>query len=131
VATRIFVILAPEDYLFFDRLKEQARTTRVDVEFDRMQVKQPWVPMWKGQSRTRIFGCAGALVLISKKTKDTGGISWELECAQKAEVPVLAVRIDKSDGNAVPVELKGKPVIEWNWAEIARFIQTSASAANA
>ena len=125
--TRIFVIYAEEDHLCFDRLSEQARTARLSVEFDRMQVKQPWVPMWKTQCRTRIFACDGAIVFLSKRTQQGIGISWELACARESQVPMLGVHADKHEKGPVPEELRGSRLIEWNWPEIARFIQSAAN----
>lgn len=122
--TRIFVIYAEEDHLCFDRLSEQARTARVSVEFDRMQVKQPWVPMWKTQCRTRIFACDGAIVFLSKRTQQGIGITWELECARESDAPMLGVHVDKHEKGPVPAELRGARLIEWNWPEIAKFIQS-------
>jgi hypothetical protein len=121
--TRVFVIHAPEDYLFFDQIATQARNAKLPVEFDRMQVKQPWVPGWKGQCRTRIYKCGGAVVLISKHTNQ-GGVGWELECAQAFDIPMLGVHIDKPNSGAVPEELRDAAVIDWNWPAIARFIQS-------
>ena len=119
--TRVFVIHVPEDYLFFDRLVEQARTARLSVEFDRMQTKQPWVPAWKQQCWNRIYKCDGVIALLSKNTIQ-GGLKWEMECGQKFQAPMLGVHLDKSDD--VPEELAGSAVIEWNWPGIALFIRS-------
>ena len=120
--TRIFVIYVPEDYLAFDRLAAQARAAKLSVEFDRMQVKQAWVPGWKPQCRTRIYKCDAAIVLLGKHTNQ-GDAAWELECAQSFDMPMLGVHIDKATSGAIPNELQGSDIIEWNWALIAKFIQ--------
>ena len=120
---KVFVIHAPEDHQFFDKIKDQAHAAKLAVEFDRMQVKQPWVPGWKGQCRTRIYNCGGAIVMLSKST-NAGGIGWELECAQAFDLPMLGVHTDKSKGGSVPEELRDSKVVEWNWPDIARFIQS-------
>ena len=121
--TRIYVIYAPEDYLFYDRLTAQARNAKVSAEFDRAQLKQPWVAGWKGNCRNRIYQSNGAIVLISKHINQ-GGIEWELECAQTFDLPMLGVYLDAAKSGTVPKELKTGKVIEWNWVEIARFIQS-------
>lgn len=121
--TRVFVIHVPEDYLSFDRLAEQARSSKLAVEFDRMQAKQPWVPAWKSQAWNRIYKCEGAVVLLSKHTNQ-GGLKWELECAQKFNIPMLGVHVDATKAGKVPDELSGSTVIDWNWNEIARFIRS-------
>lgn len=120
---KVFVIYCPEDYAAFDRLAEQARTAKLAVEFDRTQVKQPWVPEWKSQCWNRIYRSDGAIVLLSKNSSQ-GSISWELECARKFDIPMLGVHLDKAKTAAVPDELLDWSVIDWNWPEIARFIKT-------
>jgi len=121
--TRVFVIHVPEDYAAFDRLTAQARTAKLAVEFDRMQVKQAWVPGWKAQCRNRIYKCDGAIVLIGKKTNQ-GDAAWELECASSFNMPMLGVYLDKPNPAAVPQELRDAQITEWNWPAIMRFLQT-------
>jgi hypothetical protein len=121
---RIFVIYAAEDHQFFDRLAEQARTARLAVTFERMQAKQPWVPSWKGQCRTRMFNSDGAIVLITKKISKEAGVNWELQCAREAQTPVIGVFVDKFDKGALPEGFGDATTIEWNWPEIASFIQS-------
>ena len=128
--TRVFVICVPEDHRFFERLAEQARTAKLQVEFDRMQTKEQWVPAWKAQARTRIFRCGGAIVLLSKNT-NKGGLAWEVECATSVDMPVLGVQTDKVEKGSVPPELLDRSVIEWNWPDIQRFIQGLGKAARA
>ena len=120
---RIFIIHATEDNLSFDKLTGQARTAKLKAEFDHMQAKQAWVPGWKGQCRTRIYNCDGAIVLISKHTSQ-GSVGWELECAQAFAFPMLGVYVDKPERGFVPEQLRDLNLIEWNWPEIARFIQS-------
>ena len=122
ILIRVYVIHVPEDYAFFDRLVEQARTAKLAVEFDRMQAKQPWVPAWKQQCWNRIYKCDGSITLLSKNT-NSGGIKWELECAHKFQAPMLGIHLDKAKSANVPDELQGSSVIDWNWPEIARFIR--------
>lgn len=126
----MFVIYAPKDAPFFERLTEQARTARLPVEFDRLQVKTPWIPEWKAQCRAKIYKCDAAIVLISKNTSE-GGISWELECARTFDIPMLGVHMDKFERGPVPQELIDWTVIEWNWPGVARFIQSLATGSSA
>ncbi len=122
-ASKVFVICASEDSQYFDRLNEQARAAKLLVDFERSQLKQPWLPSWKAQCHTKIYRCNGAIVLLSKNT-NTGSIGWELECAREFEMPLLGVHVDKSKTGRVPDVLKAKAVIEWNWPDIARFIES-------
>ena len=89
-----------------------------------MQAKQPWVPLWKSQCRTRMFNSDGAIVLISKKTQQGAGLSWELQCAREAQTPIIGVQVDKYEKGTTPEPLGAAPIIEWNWPEIASFIQS-------
>lgn len=132
MVTRVFVICASKDEVFFLRLIDQAKSGKLSVEFDHMQVKQPWVPHWKAQCRTRIYPCEGAIVLIGKNTSD-GALGWELECARTFDIPMLGVHVDPRERGVVPKELADHTVIEWNWPDIAKFIQslTAGSTASA
>ncbi len=120
--TRVFVICAPKDEAFFLRMIDQAKASKLAVEFDHMQVKQPWVPHWKAQCRTRIYPCEAAIVLISKNTSE-GGLAWELECARTFDIPMLGVHVDSRERGPVPKELHDHTVIEWSWPDVAKFIQ--------
>jgi hypothetical protein len=128
--TRIYVIHADEDYLSYDRLAAQTRTARLAVDFDHMPEKQTWVPHWKGNCRNRIYRCGGAIVLLSKNTA-RGGVGWELECAQACALPMLGLCVEGFKTPAIPEELSDWPVVDWNWPEIERFIQTLAKGTSA
>lgn len=120
---RIFLAYAEEDYKFRDLVVGQAKSSHLPVEFADMPAKQPWVPRWKAACRTRAFECDKAIVLISGKTRLGAGVKWEVECITESQIPVLGVYTEKCDQSAVPDELRGSRVIEWNWPEIAGFIQ--------
>ncbi len=121
--TQVYVIHADRDYLSFDRLVSQARTARLPVQFDHMQVKETWVEGWKGNCRNKIYRSAGAIVFLSKHTAE-GGLRWELEYAGNCALPMLGVYVDEPKPSKIPEELADWPVVDWNWAEIERFIQT-------
>ncbi len=123
MSARVYVLVAPEDDFAYDKLLNEARTANVDARFGRIGSKTPWVPMWKGQCRTRIRECDGVVVLITKKTNGSLGSQWEFQCAQEADLPMLGVHCDKFDKGTVPAELEGHPVVEWNWPEIGQFIR--------
>ena len=126
---RIYLIYAAEDHRFADMLLSQARASGRPVEFDRMLVKQPWVAKWKGQCRNLIRMSDGAVVLIGKKTHEADGVHWELECVRECGVPTLGVHIDKYEKGRVPGELSSSPVIDWDWAGISRFIESTGTGA--
>ena len=128
---RTYLIYAEEDYKFRDLLMNQAKSSRLPVEFSDMPTKQPWVERWKATCRTRAFQCDGAIVLLSRKTKQASGLKWELECINNAQLPTLAVLAEKVEKAAIPEELDEARVVEWNWPEITAFISTLKHAAGA
>ncbi len=121
---RVFLLYAEEDYKFRDLLINQARSSRLSAEFTDMPTKQPWVERWKGTCRTRVFECDGAIILLSKRTRQGSGVKWELECVANAGIPLLGVYAEKCDDSALPDELPDVRLIEWNWPEIASFIES-------
>src|SRR5579862_3723786 len=123
--TRIYLVYAEEDYKFRDILVGQAKTAKIAAEFADMPSKQPWVPRWKAACRTRAFECDKAILLISKKTKQAAGVKWEAECVRETQVPVLGIYMEKCDKSAVPDELADSRLIDWNWPDVATFIQAA------
>lgn len=121
---RIFTSFAIEDKQSRDFLIGQSRNKNSPFEFVDMSVKNPWDNSWKTQCRTRIKGCHGLIVLISKNTMKAEGARWEIQCAQEEGIPVLGVHIYSTNKGAVPPELQGCRVIEWNWDGIAAFINS-------
>ena len=122
---RVFLAYAEEDYKFRDLVVGQAKTAHLPVEFADMPAKQPWVPRWKAACRTRAFECDKAIVLVSRKTKQGAGVKWEVECIRESQIPVLVVYTEKCESSAVPDELYDQRTVEWNWPEIAGFIQAT------
>jgi hypothetical protein len=121
---RVFLVYAEEDYKFRDLLLSLAKTAHLAVEFSDMPTKQPWVERWKGSCRTRIYESDGAIILLSKRTKQGAGVKWEVECALNSGIPLLGVFGEKTESSAVPEELRDERIIEWNWAEIQAFIES-------
>jgi hypothetical protein len=120
--TRVFVAYAEGDDALRERLIGQARNSKLTVEFLHMPTKQPWVPLWKGTCRTRVFQSDCAVVLVSKKTQGDA-IKTELDFIREAQIPVLAVSAAEFTGT-VPEQVRDARVVEWNWNDIGRFLQT-------
>jgi hypothetical protein len=121
---RTFLIYAEEDYKFRDQLTSQAKGARLTVDFADMPTKQPWVERWKATVRTRAYECDGAIILISKKTKQAAGVKWELECVHNAGLPLLGVYAEQVEKSSLPEGLEDARLIQWNWNEIADFIKS-------
>ncbi|WP_095958498.1 TIR domain-containing protein [Corallococcus macrosporus] len=119
---RLFISFAvPEDTWARDFLVGQARGAHSPFHFVDMSVKTPWDSQWKTNCRTKIRGCDGLIVMVSKNTERSSGALWEVRCALEERIPVIGVWA-YSDDSSVPFELLGIRIIPWNWQGIANFI---------
>ncbi|MCO7199189.1 TIR domain-containing protein [Pseudoalteromonas sp. OANN1] len=100
----------------------QARKENVPYELVDMSVKEPWSDSWKTRCRTRIKGCDGVVVLITKNLKKADGAIWEINCAKDERIPLIGVYIGGATANDAPAELNGVKKINWTWAGIASFV---------
>jgi len=121
---RIFISFAIEDAQYRDFLKGQARNDKSPFEFVDMSAKEAWDSQWKTQCRTRIKGCDGVIALLSKNTAKADGAKWEMKCAVDEGIPLIGMHIHRDDKGAIPAELSGKKVIEWDWPVIARWLDS-------
>ena len=121
---RIFIAFAAEDAKYRDFLKGQAKNEKSPFDFVDMSVKEPWDRQWKTNCRTKIKGCDGVIALLSKKTYSADGARWEMQCAKEEGVPMIGIHIHSDDKGATPPELDSKKVIEWDWKEIAKFLDS-------
>lgn len=122
---RIFISFAIEDRDFYILLAGQAKNDRTPFEFVDMGVKQPWDEKWKTNCRTRIKGCDGVIVLISKTTANADGALWEIKCAKEEKVPILGVYCTTTNRpTTLPSDLSGVRVVDWTWPNIKRFIDS-------
>lgn len=106
---RVFVSFAIEDEFYRTGLINQAVDERSPFEFIDMSLKEPWKDSWKTQCRTKIKGCDGVIVLISKNTENASGARWEIKCAIEESIPIIGVHIHKDWSNRyTPPELYGR-----------------------
>jgi len=124
MAKRIFTSFAIEDERMRDLFVGQARKENVPYELVDMSVKEPWSDSWKARCRTRIKGCNGVVVLITKHLKQADGAIWEIKCAKEEGIPLIAVYIGEANANDAPVELNGVKKINWTWSGIAIFVNS-------
>ena len=120
---RIFISFSIKDVKFRDLLVGQAKNEKSPFEFVDMSVKTPWNVQWKTRCRTKIKGCDGMIVLLSKNTVNSTGAKWEIQCAKEENVPIRGIFIYKNDRN-YPIEMAGKKTIRWKWDSIANFINS-------
>lgn len=119
---RVFTSFAIEDVRLRDLFIGQARHEKVPYELVDMSVKKPWDTEWKTNCRTRIRGCNGVVVLITKNLKNAEGALWEIRCAKEENKPILGVYIGDSTILDSPDELNGVKKVSWTWANIAEFV---------
>lgn len=123
IRKRVFISFAIEDVKYRDYLVEQARKNKSPFDFIDMSVKKKWDENeWKQKCRTKIKRSHGVIALLSKNTHKAGGARWEIKCAREEGVKLIGMHIKKNDKGAIPPELKGKRVIEWNWENLEKFI---------
>lgn len=122
MAKRIFTSFAIEDERMRDLFVGQARAERVPYGLVDMSAKQPWSDSWKTRCRTKIKGCDGVVVLVTKNLKQADGARWEIKCAKEERIPIVGVYIGDANANDAPIELNGVRKIEWTWPGIASFV---------
>lgn len=120
---RIFISFAIEDKTLRDLLVGQARNERSPFEFVDMSVKQPWDSEWKTNCRRKIKGCDGVIVLITKQSKKADGQLWEVNCANKENIPIIGVWGYRNDIPVfLPTELQNIRTVDWTWSNIEKWI---------
>lgn len=119
---RIFVSFAIEDVDVKILFTGQAKNDKVPYDFVDMSVKKPWDSEWKTQCRSRIKGCDGVIVLITKNLKQGEGALWEIKCAKEEKVPILGVYMSGANSSHAPTELDGIKKVSWTWKEIGEFV---------
>lgn len=119
---KIFTSFAIEDETIKILFTGQAKKDNVPYNFVDMSVKEPWSKAWKTKCRTKIKGCNGVIVLITKNLKQAGGAIWEIKCAKEEKVPVLGVYMKNCTSSDSPSELDGIKKITWTWPDIATFV---------
>ncbi len=122
MAKRIFTSFAIEDVRMRDLFVGQARHEKVPYDLVDMSVKEPWSSAWKTNCRTKIKGCDGVVVLISKNLKNGEGALWEINCAKEERIPILGVYMTDCTSLDAPKELNGLRKVTWTWAKIADFV---------
>jgi hypothetical protein len=118
---RIFVAFAIEDQKTKILFTGQAKNERVPYEFIDMSVKEPWDSNWKSNCRTKIKGCDGVIVLVSRNLRNAAGALWEAQCAIEERVPIIGIYIDGANIFDRPYQLVALNCYDWTWANVKRF----------
>jgi len=122
MAKRIFTSFAVEDKTLRDLFVGQSRNQNVPYEIVDMSVKEPWSSQWKTNCRTKIKGCDGVIVLISKNLKKAEGALWEINCAKEENIPIMGVYMAGCTIIDSPNEMNGIKKVSWTWDNIADFV---------
>lgn len=122
---RIFISFAMEDKSLRDLLVGQAKNENSPFEFVDMSVKKPWDSSWKTNCRTRIKGCDGVIIIVTKSTKNADGQLWEIKCAKEEDIPCRGIWGSQENRPAtLPAELDGVRVVNWTWDNITNWINS-------
>ncbi|WP_417900463.1 hypothetical protein ABN702_09545 [Bacillus haimaensis] len=122
---RIFISFAMEDKMLRDFLVGQAKNHNSPFEFVDMSVKKPWDSSWKTNCRTRIKGCDGVIIIVTKNSKNADGQLWEIKCAKEEGIPCRGIWGSQENRPAtLPSELNGIRVVNWTWDNIANWINS-------
>lgn len=125
MAERVFISFAVEDKVLRDMLVGQAKNEKSPFEFVDMSVKEPWDAAWKTKCRTRIKGCDGVLIIVTKKTRNADGQLWEIKCAKEERIPRRGIWGYSDDKPAyLPSELDGVRVMNWTWDNIKNWLDS-------
>lgn len=120
---RVFISFAIEDIKYRDYLVEQSKLDKSPFYFIDMSVKQRWNENeWKKKCRTKIKKCHGVIALLSKNTHKASGARWEMKCAKEEKIKIIGMHIKENEKGAIPIELSGEKIIEWNWKNLESFI---------
>jgi len=122
MAKRIFTSFAVEDKTLRDLFVGQSRNQNVPYEIVDMSVKEPWSSQWKTNCRTKIKGCDGVIVLISKNLKTAEGALWEIKCAKEERIPIMGVYMAGCSILDSPEEMSRIKKVTWTWENIADFV---------
>lgn len=125
MAERVFISFAVEDKVLRDMLVGQAKNEKSPFEFVDMSVKEPWDAAWKTKCRTKIKGCDGVLIIVTKKTRNADGQLWEIKCAKEERIPRRGIWGYSDDKPAyLPSELDGVRVMNWTWDNIKNWLDS-------
>ena len=121
----MFISFAIEDREYRDYLVQQAKKKHSPFSFIDMSVKKRWKESeWQEMCCKKIGRCHAVIVLLSSNTYHASGARFEMRCANKLGKPLAGIHIFKNNKSAVPPELLHKEVMEWNWPNLERFIDS-------
>lgn len=122
---RLFVAFAIEDLTAKILFTGHAKNARVPYEFVDMSVKSPWDTQWKTNCRTRIKGCDGTIVLVSKNLSRAEGTLWEIKCSIEEGKPIIGIFIENGSFANLPFEYRGSVnCYDWKYENVKAFVES-------
>jgi hypothetical protein len=121
---RVFIAFAIEDEKTKIMFTGQAKNKNVPYDFVDMSVKEPWDSAWKTKCRTRIKGCDGVIVLVSKNSKKASGQLWEIDCAKDEQIPAKGIFIDGATYSDKPSNMTGILCKTWTWDHVKEALDS-------
>jgi hypothetical protein len=88
---RIFIAFTVGDEQRRDSLKGQTLPTKSPFDFIDISTNEVYEIDWKERVRTSIRGSAGVIALISKRSRNSTGLQWELSCAREEGKRILVI----------------------------------------
>lgn len=116
----VFIACAIEDESQKDSLKSHSLNTTCSFEYTDLSTKQENNSEWKTNVRTKIKGCDGVIVLVSKYSLNSSQQKWEIHCAREEGKKILGIYDNKNEGTSL-VEMNTKA---WKWDSIKNFIDS-------
>ncbi|MBL0140763.1 MAG: TIR domain-containing protein [Betaproteobacteria bacterium] len=116
----VFVAFAIEDESIRNMIKGQSLNTDSPFEYIDMSVKEAYDEEWKKKVRTRIIRSDGVLVIVSKKSLNSSGQKWEIQCAKEEKKKIRGIWAYKEDRT----DLAGVNTMVWTWENIAAWIDS-------
>jgi len=124
--TKIFISYTSFDKKYAGRLIEEMREHDIHYEVAQMETKKPWDDEWKKETTDKIKECSAAVVLVGSKTHIAVDARFEMQMLNENGVQLMGLRVGNEDGRkiALPPELNGKKVVDWEWNSIDIFLRT-------
>lgn len=123
-APRAFISFEMEDRWARDFLVQQAKNENNSIQFTDYSVQNPWDSSWKTECKKRIALTKGTIVLIGNTTFQSEAVLWEIAETTRQGNYMFGVQINKDKIHTIPAGLPHKNVIQWNFEQIVKWLNT-------
>jgi len=125
----VFISFNHEDLDEVNLLRGQAKTDKVDLQFDDHSVKEPFdstkADYIKREIREKIDRCSVTVVYLSEKTASSKWVNWEIEESIKRGKGVIGVYKGDKAPTSVPAAFgqNGCKSVKWEHAALMKAIE--------